>query len=107
LDEQEENEDSRRREAQARQELEDDGCPPCYPPDVDIPLLRNLPEECQALVGYWQSFPGTGDVPLCAQLIAWRKFRAFQQQTRVRRFKTSNTRFANAGKGMGSTAMCA
>ncbi len=86
LNEQEELEDSRRREAQARQELEADGCPPCYPPDVDIPLLQNPPEDCRAIVNYWLSFPGTGDMPLSAQLVAWRKFRAFQRKTR-RSFK--------------------
>ncbi len=30
------------REAQARQELENDGCPPCCSPGLDIPL-RHIP----------------------------------------------------------------
>ena len=86
LDEEEELEDSRQREAQARPELEADGCPPCYPPDIDIPMLRNPPEEYRAIVAYWMSFPGTSDMPLTAQLVAWRKFRTYQRQTR-RRFQ--------------------
>lgn len=94
MDEEEENEDSRVREAQARQELENDGCPPCYPPYLDIPL-RNLPEECQAIVEYWQSFPGTGDVPLCAQNTEWRKFRAFQSRVRRQLRNKSFSKFEN------------
>lgn len=86
MDEQEELHDSRRREAQARRDLESDGCPPCYPPDVDVSELRDPPTECRATVDYWLSFPWTGGNLLCAQLIEWRKFRASQQRAR-RRFK--------------------
>ncbi len=82
LDEEEELEDSRRREALSRPALEADGCPPCYPTSLDIPDLQNPPEECRAIVAYWLSFPGTSGIPLTAQLIAWRKFRTFQQRTR-------------------------
>lgn len=32
MDEDEKNEEARRLEANARKELEDAGCPPCYPP---------------------------------------------------------------------------
>ncbi|KAK4990624.1 hypothetical protein LTR66_006748 [Elasticomyces elasticus] len=77
LDEEEENEESRLLEVQARRELEKDGCPPCYPPYLETPL-RNPPQEYQTIIKYWQSFPGTGDVVLCAQLSNWRKFRASQ-----------------------------
>lgn len=83
LDEEEENEESRVLEAQARKELENEGCPPCYPPDLDIPL-RNPPEKYQAIIWYWQSFPGTDDVVLCAQLSDWRKFRTSQGRDRAR-----------------------
>ena len=41
-------------------------------------------------MAYWMSFPGTSDMPLTAQLISWRKFRAYQRQTR-RRFKDFET----------------
>lgn len=88
LDENEESEDSRSREAQARRELEEDGCPPCYPSGFEITQREHLPEEYRAIVDYWLSFPGTGDVPLCAQRTAWRRFRAFQQTTRRRCLKT-------------------
>ncbi|KAL9118737.1 MAG: hypothetical protein Q9187_004713, partial [Circinaria calcarea] len=74
LDEEEENEESRLLEAQGRKELENDGCPPCYPPDLEIPL-QNPPEKYQPIIGYWQSFPGTGDVVLRAELSEWRKRR--------------------------------
>ncbi|KAL9118862.1 MAG: hypothetical protein Q9187_004584 [Circinaria calcarea] len=85
LDEEEENEESRLFEAQARKELENDGCPPCYPLDLEIPL-RNPPEKYQPIIGYWQSFPGTGDVVLRAELSDWRKFRSSQSRVR-RRFR--------------------
>ena len=81
LDEQEEREESRVLESEARKELETEGCPPCYPANVDIPL-ESLPHKDQAIVSYWRSFPGTGDVVLCAQLSDWRKFREYQQRVR-------------------------
>lgn len=83
LDEKEENEESRLLEVRSRKELEKEGCPPCYPPELDIPL-RNIPKKYQAITSYWESFPGTGDVVLRAQLLDWQKFRAFQG--RVRRY---------------------
>ncbi|KAH8743549.1 hypothetical protein F5883DRAFT_592737 [Diaporthe sp. PMI_573] len=77
-------------EAQARRALVEDGCPPCYPPNLEIPLRPPFPAECQAILDYWLSFPGTGDVPLCAQWTAWQKFRASQKRTR-QRFKPFST----------------
>ena len=83
LDEEEENEESRLLEAQARKELENDGCSPCYPPDLEVPL-RDPPGKYRSIIGYWQSFPGTGDVVLRAQLSGWRKFRMSQPRVRHR-----------------------
>ena len=83
MDEDEENEESRTLEAQARKDLEDEGCPPCYPPDLDIPL-QNPPEKYQAIIKYWKSFPGTGEVVLCAQRFDWQKFRTSQRRDRNR-----------------------
>jgi hypothetical protein len=83
LDQEEENKESRMLEAQAREELENDGCPPCYPPNLNIPL-QNPPEQYQAIICYWKSFPGTDDVVLCAQLSDWRKFRTLQGRDRAR-----------------------
>ncbi|KAI4095860.1 MAG: hypothetical protein LQ344_001414 [Seirophora lacunosa] len=60
-------------EAQARQDLERDGCPPCYPPHIDVPA-RNPPEEYEQIVGYWQSFTSTDDVVLGAQRADWESF---------------------------------
>ncbi|KAK5651040.1 hypothetical protein OQA88_1062 [Cercophora sp. LCS_1] len=89
LNEEEENQESRLLEAQVRQDLLEDGCPPCYPPNLEIPLRPPFPAECQAIIDYWLSFPGTGDVPLCAQRTAWQRFRTWQKRTR-QRFEFSN-----------------
>jgi len=83
VDEDEKNEESRRLEAHARKELEDAGCPPCYPPDVDI-TTRNVPQKFQAIVDYWLASLRTDDVVLCAQVLDYRKFLADQLQTRRR-----------------------
>ena len=77
VDEEEEDEESRLLEVQSRKELENEGCPPCYPPDLDIPL-RNIPEKYRAITSYWKSFPGTGDVVLRAQLSDWQNFARFK-----------------------------
>ena len=74
-------EESRLLEVQSRKELENEGCPPCYPSYLEIPL-RNIPENYEAIISYWESFPGTGDVVLRAQLSDWQKFRAFQKKVR-------------------------
>ena len=68
-------------EALARQDLESDGCPSCYPPYLDVPV-RNPPEEYRQIIEYWQSFSSTDDVVLCAQRSDWRKFRQSQQRLR-------------------------
>ena len=83
VDEDERNEESRRLEAHARKELEDAGCPPCYPPDVDI-TTRNVPQKLQAIVDYWLASLRTDDVVLCAQASDYRKFLADQLHTRRR-----------------------
>ncbi|KAL8956052.1 MAG: hypothetical protein Q9193_006306, partial [Seirophora villosa] len=70
-------------EAQARQDLERDGCPPCYPPHIDVPA-RNPPEEYEQIIGYWQSFTSTDDVVLGAQRADWEKFRHTQRSLRHR-----------------------
>ena len=74
------------REAQARRDLERYGCPPCHPPDVDVPMLRYLqqdpPEGCRTIVDYWASFTSTSDMPLFAQAESWRRFRVSQYHAR-------------------------
>ncbi|KAL8724032.1 MAG: hypothetical protein Q9166_008168 [cf. Caloplaca sp. 2 TL-2023] len=82
-DEEEDAEESRLLEAQARKDLESDGCPACYSPTIDVPM-RNPPAEYRLIVGYWQSFSSTGDVVLCAQRSDWRNFRASQIRVRSR-----------------------
>lgn len=83
VDEQEAIEEARALELQAREELEGDGCPPCYPECVKVPHEKP-PEKYQTMVSYWQSLPGTSYLVLRAQHVDWQKFRA--DQKRARRF---------------------
>lgn len=87
VNEDEKNEEGRRLEAKARKELEDDGCPPCYPPELEIPL-QNIPPNFQAIVKYWLSILRLDDVVLCAQASDWRKFR--MDQLRRCQFRKKN-----------------
>ncbi|KAF2006471.1 hypothetical protein P154DRAFT_569865 [Amniculicola lignicola CBS 123094] len=82
-DEEEDEEESRKLEAQARHDLESDGCPPCYPLCLDVPV-RNPPEKYRQIIEYWESFSATDDVVLCAQRSDWQKFRQSQQRLRQR-----------------------
>ena len=82
LDE-EDDEESRLLESQARNDLENDGCPACYPPYLDVPV-RDPPEELRPITEFWRSLSSTGDVILCAQRSDWRKFRASQIRVRSR-----------------------
>ena len=81
LDEEVENNTSRSIESQARKVLENEGCPPCYPTYLEIPL-RDPPQKYRPITSYWKSFPGTGDVVLRAQLSDWKRFREFQKAVR-------------------------
>lgn len=81
LDDEAEDNESREMEAKARKTMETEGCPPCYPTHLEIPL-REPPEKYQAIISYWKSFPGTGDVVLRAQLSDWKRFRRFQNEVR-------------------------
>jgi len=53
-------------EAQARQDLESEGCAPCYPARLEVPV-RHPPEKYRQIIEYWQSLRSTDDVVLCAQ----------------------------------------
>ncbi|KAK0330971.1 hypothetical protein LTR94_030730, partial [Friedmanniomyces endolithicus] len=77
----ERDEESRLLEAQARQDLESEGCAPCYPPHLEVPV-RHPPEEYRQIIEYWQSLGFTDDVVLCAQRSDWRKFRHYQRLQR-------------------------
>ncbi|KAF2453501.1 hypothetical protein BDY21DRAFT_367029 [Lineolata rhizophorae] len=79
LDPEADEEESRSIEDQARKDLEREGCPPCYPTNLEFPL-RDIPEKYQGVISYWKSFPGTDDVVLRAQLSDWERFR---QQSRL------------------------
>lgn len=82
-DPEEDAEECRILEAQARQDLENDGCPPCYPPELDVPV-RDPPEELRQIIEYWRSRTSGDDVVLCAQRSDWRRFREWQQRVRLR-----------------------
>ncbi|KAK0261583.1 hypothetical protein LTR91_024985 [Friedmanniomyces endolithicus] len=77
----ERDEESRLLEAQARQDLESEGCAPCYPAHLKVPV-RHPPEEYRLIIEYWQSLGVTDDVVLCAQRSDWRKFRHYQRLQR-------------------------
>lgn len=85
-------------ETKARQDLESDGCPPCYPPHLDVPV-RNPPEEYRQIIEYWQSFSSTDDVVLCAQRSDWRKFRQAQRRLRHRYRNKSFSIFVDEVRG--------
>lgn len=82
-DEEEELEECRVLEAEARRILENEGCPHCYPPDLAIPL-KTPPETYQTIIHYWQSDSSTDGVVLCAELKDWRQFRGAQRRDRAR-----------------------
>ncbi|KAF2759764.1 hypothetical protein EJ05DRAFT_498967 [Pseudovirgaria hyperparasitica] len=82
LDEEEEYRDSCQREDKARKQLEAEGCPPCYPPGLEIHRSEHLPEDYRAIIEYWRSFPWSSGLPLCAQLRSWREFHAHQRLRR-------------------------
>ncbi|KAI9793764.1 MAG: hypothetical protein M1835_007070, partial [Candelina submexicana] len=84
VDQEAEDKEARAIEATARRVLINQGCPPCYPPHLEVPLQEPVPEKYQAIISYWQSFIGTGDVVLQAQLSDWERFCEFQKK--VRRF---------------------
>ncbi|KAL8808693.1 MAG: hypothetical protein Q9200_004108 [Gallowayella weberi] len=82
-DKEEDDEEARVLEAQARQDLENDGCPPCYPPHLHVPI-QDPPEEYRRIIEYWESFSSTENVVLCAQRSDWQEFRQAQQRLRHR-----------------------
>ncbi|MCJ1255218.1 hypothetical protein MMC24_003034 [Lignoscripta atroalba] len=82
-------EDARYEEEQARKALHEDGCPSCYPADLDFPL-QNISGEYERVVSYWKSLPGTGYAVLSAQLSDWRSFRGFQKRVRLHYLSRGN-----------------
>ena len=76
-------EETRALEAQARQDLLAQGCPPCYPPNLTVPL-RNPPSRYQPIISYWHSLSITDDAVLSAQRWDWAKFRDYQTTARQR-----------------------
>ncbi|KYG42067.1 hypothetical protein M433DRAFT_7454 [Acidomyces richmondensis BFW] len=81
VDEKEAVEEDQRNEIQARKELENDGCPPCYPPSMQVPL-QEVPEEYQGAVEHWRTYTQWGEIVLPQQLADWRRFRSYQQYVR-------------------------
>lgn len=79
--------EARLREEEARRSLEADGCPPCYPPSLTVPV-RSAPGKYRDIVHHWLSSEGHGGVILCAQLQDWRQFRVSQKENRRKPFGT-------------------
>nr|POE47688.1 hypothetical protein CFP56_01019 [Quercus suber] len=78
-----EREEDQRLEIQARKELEDAGCPPCYPRDLDL-TTQDVPEEFQPIVEYWSQGPPWERLILCTQNLDYKEFRRYQLHTRSR-----------------------
>ena len=70
-------------DAQARKDLENDGCPPCYPPFLKLPI-QDPPEEYRSIIDYWEGYAFADGVVLCAQRQDWRNFRLNQERARNR-----------------------
>ncbi|KAL8765117.1 MAG: hypothetical protein Q9209_007700 [Squamulea sp. 1 TL-2023] len=68
-------------EVQARNRLELDGCPPCYPANPSF-LVQDPPKSHSGIISYWEAFPSSEGGVLHAQWEDWQKFRNFQQRTR-------------------------
>lgn len=81
LDPKEEEERDRLLKEQARQCLEQGGCPPCYPADPSF-LVYNPPAQYRGIISYWETLVSSEAGLLCAQWKDWRTFRAFQKQNR-------------------------
>jgi len=80
-------EEKRQGEIAARKELEADGCPPCYPADMEVPL-KDVPSEYQGGVDWWTNWSPYGETVLTGQLRSWKQFRT--QQGVVRRAYSPN-----------------
>jgi len=70
-------------EMEARIELENDLCPPCYPAYLKVPLT-NVPAEYKTIVEYFEEFKTIEGQALMAQRNDWRRFRTLQ--TRLHAF---------------------
>ncbi|KAF2458052.1 hypothetical protein BDY21DRAFT_22367 [Lineolata rhizophorae] len=72
-------------ENRARKELEDDGCPPCYPLEIEYPC-RDPPEEYRDIMLYWERKLGIHQSTpiLFQQWRNWKEFRTTQVGKRLR-----------------------
>lgn len=89
---------ARELEERSRNALLENGCPPCYPSDVEFPL-QNYPDEYEA-VAYFQPCPGTGLVPLTAQLKDWNAFGNVQKRNRRHHSKSACLHFDPAQQNL-------
>ena len=78
----EQTEHARITETKARSQLIEEGCPPCYPVDLDIPTLQQFPEEYAGVIAHWQSIGFATLNPLKSQLNDWERFRGYQKRIR-------------------------
>lgn len=68
-------------EDKAHNLMEQDGCPPCHPPDPSF-SVQNPPEEYRGMISYWDWFASTEGGALHAQWEDWCKFRSLQERNR-------------------------
>lgn len=104
-------EEARALDAVARQELEDSGVPPCYPPNVAIPVTTNsLPEPHFGVVEYFEQIAPHSGAVLTSQLRMWKQFRLHQARTRVSReqseFQRSKDRIHKRYRGWKGSSKC-
>ncbi|KAK0825351.1 hypothetical protein LTR03_017465 [Friedmanniomyces endolithicus] len=71
-------------EAQARQDLESEGCAPCYPARLEVPV-RHPPEKYRQIIEYWQSLRSTDDVRLQREYYRKKPFGLLEAEIRERR----------------------
>lgn len=68
-------------EEHAREDLEKDGCPPCYPTDPTF-LLQDPSAQYIKIKSYWEVSPMAEGGIFCAQRKDWKAFRRFQERNR-------------------------
>lgn len=68
-------------ETQARQQLEQDGCPLYYPAGSLFPV-QYPPDQYKKIISYWVDHPRTEGGVFCAQWDDWQRFRSFQERNR-------------------------
>ncbi|KAL8896160.1 MAG: hypothetical protein Q9207_007847 [Kuettlingeria erythrocarpa] len=80
-DEEEMTRKARALEQEAREFLEKEGCPPCYPSRLEYPLEDEL-GDYKDIIDYWKGTPPYDDFVLSQQRRGWERFRDWQARVR-------------------------